>query len=46
MYKIKWKSLITGSKGEGKPTNEIIAKAWCEYENKKHPNIFHWIVKI
>ena len=40
---VHWQVTATGYKGRGQPIDYKTAKAWAEYENRKHPDIRHWV---
>ena len=42
-FRIAWKNKDTGATGHGEYVNKEIADAWLEKENKKHPELEHWL---
>ena len=46
MYRIQWKSRITGKEGHGEPFPENRLdhlRLWRNHMNEKYPDIDHWI---
>ncbi|MFA6990333.1 MAG: hypothetical protein WC197_09710 [Candidatus Gastranaerophilaceae bacterium] len=44
-YRVAWESKQTGAKGHGSPITQKEAQGWVDYENKKYPEIKHWVEK-
>jgi hypothetical protein len=42
-YIVKWKSIITDRKGEGKPVDYSTAQLLAEEGNKTFRDLFHWV---
>jgi hypothetical protein len=43
-FRVKWKSRITGSMGQGKPLPYEVAQSWCMAMNTEFPDIAHTVV--
>ena len=43
MYRVMWRSKITGFCGRGEPMSKENAQVWADWGNENHPDIEHWI---
>jgi hypothetical protein len=46
MYRICWRSRLTGYEGRGEPLARSVAESWIAALNESHPNIDHWLEPV